>query len=88
MCAALRVVLCSVLCAALCVELCAVLCAVLWIYLTDSVFDGVVLAGFKSRAIFFKSRLLAPFFFLYSFPFSSFFLSVGIVGLGVGTDRV
>ena len=52
----------------------------LCIDLGDSVFDGVGLAGFKSRANAFS---LSP----TVFHFSSFILWVGIVGLGFRTDR-
>ena len=51
--------------------------------LSDSVFDGVGLAGFKSRAnAFLLSLLLAPFLPHTVFPFSPFILWAGIVGLG------
>ena len=55
----------------------------LWNDLSDPVFDGVGLAGFKSRANdFLLAQLLAHFLSLSIFPFSSFILSVGVVGLG------
>ena len=51
--------------------------------LGDQVFDGVGLAGFKIRAnAFLLAKLLAPFLAPAVFPFSSFILWVGIVGLG------
>ena len=50
--------------------------------LSDPVFDGVGLAGFKSRAnAFLLEQLLALFLSPPVFSFSSFILSVGIVGL-------
>ena len=53
----------------------------LWTYLGDPVFDGVGLAGFKTGPMPFYwpscSLILSPFF-----PFYSFILQVGIVGLG------
>ena len=57
----------------------------LWNDLSDPVFEGVRLAGFKSRAnvFFYWPKLLASFFLSTFFPFSSFFLYGGIVGLGV-----
>ena len=50
----------------------------------DLVFDGVGLAGFNSRAntMYFHTQL-APFLTTTVFPFSSFFLYVGIVWLRV-----
>ena len=55
----------------------------LWNDLGDSVFDGVGLADFKSRAYaFLLALLLAPFLSPAVFPFSSFILWVGVVGLG------
>ena len=55
----------------------------LWNNLSDPVFDGVGLAGFKSRAnAFLLAQLLAHFLSPTVFPFSSFFLWVGVVGLG------
>ena len=55
----------------------------LWNDLSDAVFDGVGLAGFKSRAnAFLLAHLLAHFLSLAIFPFSSFILWVGVVGLG------
>ena len=54
-----------------------------WNNLCDPVFDGVGLAGLKSRANYFLlAWLLAPFLSPTLFPFSSFILLVGIVGLG------
>ena len=47
------------------------------------VFDGVGLAGFKSRAnAFLLAKLLAPFLSPPVFTFSSFILWVSFVGLG------
>ena len=56
----------------------------LWIDLPDPVFDGVGMAGFKSRAnaFYWPSSSLPFYLLLFSFPFSSFILLVGIVGLG------
>ena len=55
----------------------------LWIDLSDPVSNGVELAGFKSRAnAFLLAQLLAHFLSPTDFPFSSFFLLVGVVGLG------
>ena len=55
----------------------------LWNYLSDPVFDDVGLAGFKSRAnAFLLAQLLAHFLSPTVFSFSSFFLWVGVVGLG------
>ena len=55
----------------------------LWNDLSDPVFDGVGLAGFKSRAnAFLLAQLLAHFLSPAVFPFSSFILWVGVVGLG------
>ena len=55
----------------------------LWNDLSDPVFDGVGLAGFKSKAnAFLLAYLLAPFLSPPVFPFSSFILWVGIVRLG------
>ena len=55
----------------------------LWNDLSDPVFDGVRLAGFKSRAnAFLLALLLAHFLSPAVFPFSSFFLWVGAAGLG------
>ena len=55
----------------------------LWNDLSDPVFDGVGLAGFKSRAnAFLLAWLLAHFLSPAVFPFSSFILWVGVVGLG------
>ena len=55
----------------------------LWNDLSNPVFDGVGLAGFKSRANdFLLAQLLAPFLSPPVFPFSSFILWVGIVALG------
>ena len=55
----------------------------LWNDLADPVFDGVGLAGLKSRAnTVLLAQLLAPFLSFTVFPFSSFLLWVGIVGLG------
>ena len=56
----------------------------LWNHLADPVFDGVGLAGFKSRAkAFLLANLLYPYYSdLLFLPFSSSCLSVGIVGLG------
>ena len=54
----------------------------LWNNLGDPVFDGVGLAGFKSRAhSLLLVLLLDPFLSSTVFPFSSFILWVGIVGL-------
>ena len=53
----------------------------LWNNLSDPVFDGVGLAGFKRRANAFL-LLLAHFLSPTVFPFSSFILWVGVVGLG------
>ena len=55
----------------------------LWKDIVASVFNGVGLVDSKSRAnIFLLAYLLAPFLSLTVFPFSSFILCVGIVGLG------
>ena len=56
----------------------------LWNGLADPVFDGVVMAGFKRRAnAFYWPELLYPYYsLLLFFPFSSYCLKVGIVGLG------
>ena len=54
----------------------------LWNDLSDPVLDGVGLAGFKSRAIAFLLLLLAHFLSPAVFPFSSFILWLGVVGLG------
>ena len=64
--------------------------------LLTHVFDGVGLAGFKSRAnVFLLPKLLVPFLSSTVFPFSSFFVWIGVVGLGqkglgwgFRTDRV
>ena len=54
----------------------------LWNDLSDPVFDGVGLAGFKSRAnAFLLAQLLPPFLSSPVFSFASFILWVGIVGL-------
>ena len=55
----------------------------LWNDLSDSVFDGVGLAGFKCRAnAFLLALLLVRFLSPAVFPFSSFILWIGVVGLG------
>ena len=55
----------------------------LWNDLSDPVFDGVRLANFNSRAnAFLLAWRLAHFLSPLVFPFSSFILWVGIVGLG------
>ena len=54
----------------------------LWNDLSDPVFDGVGLAGFKSIANAFLLALLLAHFLSPVFPFSSFILWVGVVGLG------
>ena len=60
----------------------------LWNNLGDPVFDGVGLAGIKSRTNAFlvgpmiMSYLVVPFLSPTVFPFSSFIRWVGIVGLG------
>ena len=55
----------------------------LWNDLSDPVFDGVGLAGFKSKVnAFLLAKLLAQFLSPAVFPFSSFILWVGVVGLG------
>ena len=55
----------------------------LWNDLGDPLFDGEGLTGFKSIAnAFLLALLLAPFLSPAVFPFSSFILWVGIVGLG------
>ena len=56
----------------------------LWNDLADSVFDGVGLAGFKSRAnAFYCPKLLYPYYsLLLFFPFSSSCIKVGIAWLG------
>ena len=55
----------------------------LWNDLSDPVFDGVGLAGFKSRAnAFLLAKLLAHFLSPPVFPFFSFILWVGVMGLG------
>ena len=64
----------------------------MWNGLADPVVDGVRLAGFKSRANFFLNFFIAPscfisFRLLPFFPFSSFCLSVSIMGLG-SLDRL
>ena len=54
----------------------------LWNDLTEPVFDGVGLPGFKSRAnAFLLALLFTPILSLTDFPFSSSILWVGIVGL-------
>ena len=54
----------------------------LWNDVGHPVFDGVGLAGFKSRAYrFWLAQLLAPFLSPTVFPFTSFILWIGIVGL-------
>ena len=59
----------------------------LWNDLGDPIFDGVGLVGFKSRPnAFLLALLLAPFLSPAIFPFSSFIIWVGIVGLG-SSDR-
>ena len=64
----------------------------LWNDLADPMFDGVGLAGFKSRANTFLLTYASISSLYYSlplfFPFSSSCLYVGIVGLGSSTDRV
>ena len=55
----------------------------LWNGLSEPVFDGVGLAGFKSRAnAFLLAYLLSHFLSPAVFPFSSFILWVIVVGLG------
>ena len=55
----------------------------LWNDVRDTVFDGVGLVGFKSRAnAFLLAKLLAHFLSPAVFPFSSFILWAGVVGLG------
>ena len=55
----------------------------LWNDFADPVFVGVGLAGFMSRAnAFHLPKLLASFLSSSIFIFSSFFLCVGILGLG------
>ena len=55
----------------------------LWNDLSDPVFDGVGLAGFKSRAnAFYMPSCSLTFCLLLFFPFSSFILWVGVVGWG------
>ena len=49
----------------------------LWNDLADPVFDGVGLAGFKSRAIFYWPKLLHPYYSLLVFFIFLFFLSKG-----------
>ena len=54
-----------------------------WKDLGDSVLDGVGLAGLKSKAnAFLLAWLLTPLWSPTVFPFSSFILCVGILGLG------
>ena len=54
--------------------------------LFDHVFNGVGLASFKSWANVFLGLICSiPFFLLVFFPFSSFCLYVGVMGLGVYT---
>ena len=54
----------------------------LWNDLSDPVFDGVGLAGFKSMAnAFLLASLFAHFLSPTGFPFSFFILWVGVVGL-------
>ena len=54
-----------------------------WNDLVDPVFDGVALAGVKSRSnAFLLAYLLSPFLSSTIFPFSSFSREVGSVGLG------
>ena len=61
----------------------------LWNDLAEPIFDGVGLTSFMSRANDFLFSLAAlSLLVFYYFPFSSFFLLVGIVGLGLWTDRV
>ena len=53
-----------------------------WNDLSAPLFDGVGLVGFKSRTnVFLFTQLLSPFLYPTVFPFSSFILWVGIVGL-------
>ena len=55
----------------------------LWNDLVDPLFDGVGLAGFKSRSnAFLLAQLLSPFLSSTIFPFSFFPLQVGSVGPG------
>ena len=55
----------------------------LWTDLRDHAFEGVGLSCFTSRAhAFLLAELLAPLLSPTVFPFSSFILLVGIVGLG------
>ena len=55
----------------------------LWNDFGDPMFNGVGLAGFKSRAnAFLLAQLVANFLSPAVFPFSSFILWVGVVGLG------
>ena len=56
----------------------------LWNDLVDPVLDGVGLAGIKNRLAnaFLLASLLSPFWSSTIFPYSSFPLSVGSVGLG------
>ena len=55
----------------------------LWNDLADLIFDGVGLAGFKSRAMLvYWPKLPARLLSSTVFHFSSFFVYVGIVGLG------
>ena len=58
----------------------------LWNDLGNPVFDGVGLAGYKSRAsAFYWPQLLYPYYtLLLFFPFSSFCLQVYIVACGAG----
>ena len=59
----------------------------LWNDLVEPVFDGIGLAGFKSRSnAFLLAQLLSPFLSSTIFPFSSFLLQVGSMGLG-SSDR-
>ena len=55
----------------------------MWHDLVDPAFDGVGLTGFRAGPMLFNlPKLLYLFFILLFFPFSSFYLWVGIVGLG------
>ena len=61
----------------------------LWNDLSDPMFNGVGLAGFKSMAnAFLLALLLAHFLCPAVFPFSCFIKWVGVVLLGIRTDRV
>ena len=54
----------------------------------DPVFDGVRLAGFKTRSNVYWPKPLAPFLSSNVFPFFSSFYGLLLWGLGLWTDKV